>query len=162
MHPFRAAILALFLATIAGCSWGPTVPDQPQPVHPHRTPEQPGDAVVMRAAQMLGVPYRYGGRTPSGFDCSGLVYYTHAGAGITVPRTAQQQYEQAEPLAISKLEPGDLLFYGKNRRSVSHVVVYTGNGQFIHAPGSGRTVSYESLESPWYREHFVGAGRMWE
>ncbi len=110
------------------------------------------------ASNMLGKPYRYGGASPSGFDCSGLVYYAYHRAGYKVPRTSQLQYSQSLPVKRSHLREGDLLFF-RIEGKVSHVGVYLGDNQFIHAPSSGKRVSIASLETPYWKQHFIKAGR---
>jgi murein DD-endopeptidase len=114
---------------------------------------------VQIARHQLGAPYRYGGDTPRGFDCSGLVYYAYHRAGIDVPRTTRQQLRYARPVAMSRLEPGDLLFFRVSRRKPSHVGIYVGHDRFIHAPSSGKRVSYASLDNPYWSERIVAAGR---
>ncbi|MCP5327047.1 MAG: C40 family peptidase [Steroidobacteraceae bacterium] len=123
-----------------------------------------GAQVLGLAAGLVGIPYRFGGRSPlEGFDCSGLVWHVHQTAGLAVPRTARDQYGAARPVARSALQPGDLVFFSSNRRgSVDHVGIYAGDGRFLHAPRSGRPVGYERLDTDWFATHFVGAGRLWD
>ncbi len=114
--------------------------------------------VVATAHAMLGQPYRYGGTRPSrGFDCSGLVYYTHGKAGLEVPRTSQAQLKAARPIAMSRIRPGDLVFFEIGSKP-GHVGIYIGNGEFIHAPSSGKRVTKTRLSDPYWRERVVGAG----
>ena len=115
--------------------------------------------ITKTATQMIGVPYRYGGSTPSGFDCSGLVQYSYRAAGITVPRTSREQYNAASPIRLTEAVPGDLLFFRYDRR-ISHVAIYLGDERFVHAPSSGKQVSVASLRDPHYQQHFVQAGRL--
>ena len=118
------------------------------------------DKVVTVATNQLGVPYRYGGNKPSGFDCSGLVEYSYAKAGLVVPRTSFEQYRVAEPIDISDAKPGDLLFFRYDRK-ISHVGIYLGEDRFIHAPSTGKLVSVASLRDPHYQAHFVRAGKIY-
>jgi cell wall-associated NlpC family hydrolase len=118
-----------------------------------------GDAVVAAAAGVVGAPYRYGGSSPRGFDCSGLVYYAHRQAGISVPRTTQAQLRRARPVSLDQLRNGDLLFFELEGKKVSHVGIYAGAGRFIHAPSSGKRVSYANWQSPFWRNRMMGAGR---
>lgn len=111
------------------------------------------------AAGMLGAPYRYGGASPHGFDCSGLVYYAYRKAGIPVPRSTSAQLNYARPVPPSRLRPGDLLFFRLTSRPVSHVGIYAGDGRFIHAPSRGKRVSYASLDNPYWQQRIVAAGR---
>lgn len=115
--------------------------------------------VVAAAERMVGTPYRYGGGSPGGFDCSGLVHYAHTQAGIWVPRTTTGQLRNARPVPLDALRPGDLLFFELDGRKVSHVGIYAGAGSFIHAPSTGKTVSYASLHSAFWRGRLTGAGR---
>jgi len=111
------------------------------------------------AMTMIGRPYRYGGSTPQGFDCSGLVQYSYSAAGLKVPRTSRDQYGSATPISLTDAEPGDLLFFRYDRK-ISHVAIYLGDERFVHAPSSGKTVSVASLRDPHYQQHFVRAGRL--
>lgn len=117
------------------------------------------DPVVAAAAKMVGVPYRYGGSSPRGFDCSGLVHYAHRQAGITVPRTTGALLDRARPVRSADLRPGDLLFFELDGNKVSHVGIYAGADRFIHAPSTGKRVSWASLRSPFWSSRFIGAGR---
>jgi len=111
---------------------------------------------------MLGVPYRYGGTSPTrGFDCSGLAQSVYSQAGIEVPRTTGEQYRAALPLKRQALRPGDVVFFRTHgRRFVSHVGIYVGQGEFIHAPSSGKHVSIDSLRDDYWRRHYTSGGRM--
>jgi len=117
-----------------------------------------GRRAVSIALQQVGTPYRYGGSTPSGFDCSGLVYYSYANAGKNIPRTTAGQWAGLAPVEGRNLLAGDLLFFNISGK-MSHVGMYVGNGQFVHAPSSGKSVSIENLRSDYYRNAFVRAGR---
>jgi murein DD-endopeptidase len=118
-----------------------------------------GPSVVAAARDVIGAPYRYGGFTPGGFDCSGLVYYAHRQAGIPVPRTTQAQLRDARRVGIGDLRPGDVLFFELQGKKVSHVGIYAGAGNFIHAPSTGKRVSYARLQSKFWRSRLLGAGR---
>jgi cell wall-associated NlpC family hydrolase len=109
---------------------------------------------------MLGIPYRYGGSTPRrGFDCSGLVYYAFRKTGIRVPRTTGAQLRHAQTVPLPEILPGDLLFFRQRSSRVSHVGIYAGDGWFIHAPSRGKRVSWESLQSSYWKPRLVAAGR---
>jgi cell wall-associated NlpC family hydrolase len=119
----------------------------------------PGSDALLAAQSRVGAPYRYGGSGPDAFDCSGLVAYAYQQAGITMPRTAAQQYALARPVPRSELRPGDLVFFRLSGREVSHVGIYAGDGQFVHAPQTGGQVRLASLDDEWYRQRYAGAGR---
>lgn len=118
--------------------------------------------VIKAAKKMLGVKYRYGGTSPKrGFDCSGLVQYSHKAAGINLPRTTGQQYKASRWIARKYLQAGDLVFFKTTlSRAVSHVGIYLGNNKFIHAPSSGKRVKISSMKERYWRKRFTGAGRV--
>ena len=118
-----------------------------------------GSKLVDQAAKYLGVKYVYGGSSPSGFDCSGLVQYCCRQLGVSVNRTASAQYSNGVYVSRDNLKPGDLVFFSRGGR-ISHVVIYAGNGMVIHAPHTGKTVSYQSLSSICSYSHYVGARRV--
>ena len=119
-----------------------------------------GNKIVAKAKQYLGVPYKWGGTTPSGFDCSGFVYYVLRSQGIEVSRTQTAMYAQGTPVSKSNLQPGDVVFFQNTYKSgLSHVGIYVGGGQFIHAPSSGKVVSYANLYTDYYIAHYYGAVR---
>ncbi|MES9814315.1 MAG: C40 family peptidase [Candidatus Thiodiazotropha sp.] len=115
--------------------------------------------VVEIAEKLKGVPYRYGGVTPKGFDCSGLVHYAYRKAGIEIPRTTRDLYRASRRLPIDNAKPGDLLFFKINSRKLSHVGLYAGNGRFIHASTGQNRVADGSLEDPYWRDRLIGIGR---
>ena len=119
----------------------------------------PGQAVLEVAQARIGAPYRYGGSGPDAFDCSGLVSYAYSSVGIRLPRTAAQQYAAVKPVPRKDLEPGDLVFFRVDGKNVGHVGIYAGDGRFVDAPQTGGRVRVASLDDPWYRERYVGAGR---
>lgn len=123
-----------------------------------------GAAIARQALAQVGAPYRYGGTEPGrGFDCSGLVTYAHALEGIGVPRTSAAQFAAARKVDPDDLRPGDLVFFRlvPGSSEITHVGIYTGQGRFVHAPQTGKRVSEASLEDPYYRERFAGAGRLY-
>jgi len=113
--------------------------------------------VIRVASRMIGTPYRYGGNNPRGFDCSGLVQYTHAHAGLSIPRTTGEQWRYADRPRRRHLLPGDLVFFDLGSQKASHVGIYEGGGVFIHAPSSGKRVSRASLDNPYWQNRMVGA-----
>jgi cell wall-associated NlpC family hydrolase len=117
--------------------------------------------MAMAAKKMLGVPYRWGGTTSAGFDCSGLVYYAYRKVGLSPPRTTWHQYQRVRRVDPSNLRVGDLLFFRLSNRRVSHVAIYLGQNQFVHAPATGSRVSYARLTMPFWRQRFIRAGRLY-
>lgn len=119
-----------------------------------------GSLIVETAKKYLGVPYVWGGTSPSGFDCSGLVYYVLRSCGISASRTLATMYQQGTPVEKSQLQPGDIVFFQNTYKSgISHVGIYVGDGKFIHSPHSGQVVSYADLYSDYYVSHYYGAVR---
>jgi cell wall-associated NlpC family hydrolase len=114
--------------------------------------------VVAIAMQYLGVPYVWGGASPSGFDCSGLVMYVYAQVGVSLPHytVGQWNYPSAVSVPRSQLQPGDLVFFA----GLGHVGIYVGGGQFIHAPHTGDVVRIDSLSEGWYSSEYDGAKRI--
>jgi cell wall-associated NlpC family hydrolase len=110
------------------------------------------------ALQQVGVPYRYGGSTTRGFDCSGLVQYSYGRAGKNVPRTTTQLWSATSTVRRADLQVGDLLFFNIEGK-MSHVGMYIGGQQFVHAPSSGKTVTVGRLTSAYYSAAFIRAGR---
>lgn len=118
-----------------------------------------GQDIVNYAESFLGVPYVYGGTSPSGFDCSGLVYYCYRHFGYSVNRTAASLAYNGT--AVTSLRAGDvLLFTSVDGSYVGHCGIYIGNGQFIHAPHTGDVVKISNLSDSYYTSHFVGARRI--
>ncbi len=120
-----------------------------------------GSAILAEAQKYLGTPYVYGGASPSGFDCSGFVYYVLKQCGYSPYRVAADQYQQGTYVDKASLKAGDIVFFANTYGSgISHVGIYAGNGQFIHSPNSRSTVSYSDLTSGYWANHYYGARRM--
>lgn len=152
-HWRRSSLLLLALLALTSCGqWVPR-PD----VEASKT--NIGAKLATVAQRELGIPYRYGGASPSGFDCSGLVFYVHQQLGIAVPRTVSDQFRRARSISFAQLQPGDLLFFHLTSRGISHVGIYTGGRRFVHAPQGGKDVSIGSLESDFWRKRLMAAGR---
>ena len=153
-----ASVTALLLA-LAGCASLPPPPSS-APVRDIGGVASPKNAHVLnQAKRFVGTPYSFGGESPHGFDCSGLVFFAYQQLGIDVPRTAVDQYRHARPFRLDRLSPGDLVFFRLDRKKVSHVGIYAGDSRFIHAPRAGSKVTYDRLDSPFWSRRFIGAGR---
>lgn len=114
------------------------------------------DIIVNTALDQQGVKYLWGGETPSGFDCSGLMVYSYKAAGINLPRKSSAQYKSATKITEAELKPGDLIFGGTSTSNITHVMMYIGNNQFIHSPQKGKTVCIRNMNQ--YNKK-VGYGR---
>lgn len=114
-------------------------------------------SVVVDALGQIGRPYRYGGSTPDGFDCSGLVHYVYGQSGMKLPRSSREQSRIGEDIDLDDAQPGDLLFYSFGGGRVDHVAIYLGDGQAVHAPASGRQVIVAPVAQKYWMKKFVEA-----
>lgn len=117
-----------------------------------------GSSIVAEASKYIGCKYRYGGTTPSGFDCSGFTQYVYRKFGVNLNRTAAGQYSNGVSVTKSQLQPGDLVMFGKS--GISHVAIYAGGGRIVHAATSKTGVRTDSLNSGYYSKNYVGARRI--
>lgn len=116
--------------------------------------------IIAEAKQHIGVPYLWGGNTPEGFDCSGFTRYVLNKCGISLPRTTTEQYQSGSYISKAALLPGDLVFLANTyRQGISHVGIYLGNNQMIHA-SSSKGVTISNLSSSYYLEHYYGCRRI--
>ena len=165
--PRRLAILVLPCVLVAVVAVGtadaagqkPALPGSiPSPARFIPPPPPPEPTLAERAVQLartqLGVPYVYGGASPGGFDCSGLVMWVYGRLGVSLPHNAAALYSVGRPVPRGRLRPGDLLFFS----GLGHVGLYIGHGRMIHAPQSGRRVEIQALSRR--RGSFVGARRV--
>jgi cell wall-associated NlpC family hydrolase len=157
------AIYAVLTAVVAGCATAPSDPARSsraagQSVHVD-TPIRANVARIARA--QVGAPYRYGGQSPSGFDCSGLVIYSYSQAGVSgLPHSAAALERRAQPLDLREVVPGDLLFFHLAGRKASHVGIYLGNREFVHAPSGGKHVERVSFDHVYWGKQLGRAGRL--
>lgn len=124
-----------------------------------------GQAIVDTALKYLGVPYAWGGASPSGFDCSGLVQYVFGQNGVNLPHSSWGQYARVVPVSRQNLQPGDLVFFSTYASGPSHVGIYLGadpalgySQAFIDSPAPGQGVHVMNLNSPYWQSHWYGAG----
>ena len=148
----QSRLLPIFMVlALAACGSNPS-PDRPT--------SSLGERAAAVAVDQVGTRYRYGGDSPQGFDCSGLVHYAYGQAGLNVPRTTGQLWAAAANVDRDDLRTGDLLFFRIDGK-MSHVGMYIGQRRFVHAPQSGRSVSVASLDAPFYRKALLRAGRIY-
>jgi cell wall-associated NlpC family hydrolase len=147
------AILGLVVVGLVGCAAAP-------PVERVEAGADAAQRAAQQAAKMVGRPYRYGGSSPSsGFDCSGLVFFSYRQAGVRLPRSTEDQLLASSPVALSELRHGDLLFFDQEGKKSSHVGIYLGGGRFVHAPSSGKYVRTDELGSSYWKRHLSDTRR---
>lgn len=171
---FSFTALGLILFGLTACSTAPrqTPPDAGTGAVRHtdgmqgkrqhdgaRSDPDAGAGAARHALGMRGKPYRYGGNTPQGFDCSGLIQYSYARAGMKVPRSTEALWAGSRSISSSQIRPGDLLFFHQEGKRNSHVALYVGDDRFVHSPSSGKQVSTASLSDPYWRRNFSAARR---
>jgi len=149
-----SVLFALGVGLAAKDASGTTPSSTPSPDH--------GAEVVLRALSLLGVNYRWGGNTPeTGLDCSGLVRLVFSDAvGLPLPRRSVEISRVGDSVRRTDLQPGDLVFFNTLRRAFSHVGVYIGNNQFVHAPSTGGQVRVDTLDRAYWTQRFNGARRL--
>ena len=121
---------------------------------------QGSQELMLHSMGLVGTPYRWGGSsTATGFDCSGMIQFVYKNAlGVSLPRSARDMAAASRKIPDNQLKAGDLVFFNTGGSSqYSHVGLYIGNGEFIHAPSSGKTIKTEKLSSPYYAKHYLGA-----
>jgi cell wall-associated NlpC family hydrolase len=137
----------------------PTEVVQEYPLDSSATPDARGNEVVERAEEFLGTPYRSGGTTSNGVDCSGLTFAVYREVGVRLPRSSDDQARVGEAVPRDALAPGDLVFFGSSG-NVSHVGIYKGDGEFIHASTSAREVRFDRLDTTYFRNRYLTARRV--
>ena len=150
---FAASALAAALACAS--------PQGPAPAPPPSRAQLERAAVVRAAESLVGTSYRYGGRSPAGFDCSGLVQYSFARAGIHgLPRSAKELEVASAPVDLAGIRPGDLLFFRLDRKRTTHVAIYVGGRSFVHAPSRGKRVERIDFDHAYWGPRLARAGRL--
>lgn len=166
----RAIVVALLGFSLSACA-GPPLPKEAKGrpgldydalmAAPSRPVSNVRKQVIETATALVGTPYKFGGATPAGFDCTGYVRYVfREAAGLTLPRTSIDQIQHGDPLSPQQLQPGDLVYFRIDRKKDLHLGIYLGDGQFIHAPSSGGAVNIQSLRMDYWRTRFLGARRV--
>jgi gamma-D-glutamyl-L-lysine dipeptidyl-peptidase len=149
ISPQIITILLLAVSCISGCSfhWNGWISSKDE-----------RGRIVRTAERYIGAPYHHGGSTPRGFDCSGYVMYVYRQNGILLPREVGGQYEAGKHIRPRQVQPGDLVFFKTSRRHrLSHVGIYLGDNRFIHAPSSGKRVSYADMGKSYWKKRYRGA-----
>lgn len=114
--------------------------------------------IMLQSMSLIGTPYRFGGSDRSGFDCSGMIQHVYGQAlNVQLPRTAKDMAYRSRPINDSQLQVGDLVFFNTSGTPYSHVGIFIGNRQFIHAPSSNGTIRTASLDNPYFKSRYLGA-----
>jgi cell wall-associated NlpC family hydrolase len=136
----------------------PIVPD---PTYKTQSPQLSNQRkiVAQHAINSLGIQYKWGGQSPkTGFDCSGLIVYTHKKVNIIIPRTANAQFDNGRVINKEDLQIADLVFFqNHNADKINHVGIYIGKGTFIHAPGRNRQITYGNMNNPYFKKNYLGS-----
>jgi cell wall-associated NlpC family hydrolase len=138
----------------------PVVAAAPDAPEARKAGESITDRLLRVARRMLEVPYRFGGTTLWGLDCSGFVQKTFAFLDLELPRTAREQFREGAKVEKADLSPGDLVFFRTYAKYASHVGIYLGDNRFVHASSRDRKVTIESLDAPYYEKRYIGAKRL--
>jgi cell wall-associated NlpC family hydrolase len=162
MRPRSLIVLLIFALSFSGCIGGrppadfSSLSDRPEPAP---TPQQ---ARVVKVAQsLIGVPYRFGGVTPKGFDCSGFVGYVYLkAADVVLPRVSHDQARAGKPVSLDDLRTADLIYFKIEHQKPLHVGIYLGRGKFIHAPSTRGRVNIQSLSIDYWKKRYRGARRV--
>lgn len=154
--------IAVLLIALAGCATGPSRPDfsgLQSDSGPSFTPVQ--KEVIKTAQSLLGTPYKYGGTTPDGFDCSGFVNYVYRNAaGVALPRETHDLAHAGKPVPVAELRPADLVYFKIEHQKPLHVGIYLGEGKFIHSPSTRGKVNIQRLNQDYWRDRYLGARRL--
>ena len=118
-----------------------------------------GDKAADTALTMLDRPYKYRGETPGGFDCSGLVRYSYLNAGLDVPHGTRALLKVTRSVGRRDARKGDLIFFVQSGRKYSHVGIYIGGQEFVHAPSTGGRVRVDSIDDPYWKKHYLDTRR---
>ncbi len=154
LKPWRTYSFCMFVFLLVGCASAPV-----QQITGY-TPAI-GERAARTAVSMIGMPYKYQGDSPEGFDCSGLVRYSYLTAGLDAPHGTKDLKNVTRQVENRNLQKGDLLFFDEKGGKYSHVGIYIGSQYFVHAPSSGKKVRKNSLTDPYWKRHFVEARRFY-
>ncbi len=146
--------------TVAALNLPKNMIAKPPAVDVSRGGSRAGLEIVAMARSFLGTPYVWGGRAPGGFDCSGFIYYIFANRGVSIPRMADGQFYVGAQIPRQNIQAGDLVFFTTYEPGPSHVGIYMGDGNFIHASSAAGVVTITSMSKTYYVERYLGARRL--
>lgn len=165
----RSVFVVALAALASACASAPggvprprpfPTPDRPVTAPPPGSAAIDAEPIVRSALALTGVPYRNGGSDPNGFDCSGLVQYVFAQAGLAVPREVRDQWRLGRAVGRNGIAPGDLVFFATDGRGASHVGIAIGGDRFVHAPSATGVVRVERFTLSYWARRYVGAKRI--
>lgn len=151
----RRALISLGIAALLAAGCGHTPPGRPTGYSPAA-----GDKAADTALAMVGRPYKFTGDTPAGFDCSGLVRYSYLTAGMDLPHGTKSLMGITRSVGFRNARKGDLLFFDQEGKKYSHVGIYVGSDQFVHAPSTGGKVRRDSITDPYWNKHYLDTRRL--
>ena len=159
---YAIGIFILLLTVLPGCAGRPALPDFSSLSGIREERLTPVQKEILRTARsLLGTPYKFGGTTPEGFDCSGYINYVyHNAAGVRLPRMTQDLSQAGKSVSVSDLQPADLVAFKIERQKPLHIGIYIGDGKFIHAPSSKGKVNIQRLNLDYWRTRYLGARRV--
>lgn len=159
--PIQFTIIAMLLwMGVNGCATRQGLPDFSVPAKEQAVLTATQKEVLRTARSLIGIPYRFGGTTPKGFDCSGFIGYVYQKAArLSLPRTTEALTRTGRPVSPNELRPADLVYFEIEEKSL-HAGIYIGGGKFIHAPSSKGKVNIQRLDLDYWRSRYRGARRV--
>lgn len=162
-NPFSRALIVvgmlLVASALSGCGGYSSLDTPGAEPDEEQSTQDYGQEAVRVAEEFIGTPYRSGGTTASGVDCSGLTFTVFRRIGVRLPRTSDEQARAGSHIDRDQLRAGDLVFFGRGS-NITHVGIYADDGEFIHASTRARSVRYDSLDTKYFHNRYIGARRV--
>jgi len=148
---------------VVGCASNPVPPADFSYLHSDKEQLSSSvqEIVIRNALSLLGTPYRFGGMTPKGFDCTGFINYVYrTSASIALPRESHDLVRVGKPISVADLRPADIVYFRIERQKPLHVGIFLGAGKFIHAPSKGGKVNIQNLSQDYWKSRYLGGRRI--